>query len=90
MHDLRPRHFVRDHSGFGVEDDVVSGDQLVEVTEVSLVTCAVSGDNNIADLARHRSSGPVPGAAIERGQSDPFEKGSVDTDFGNRHAAELP
>ena len=44
----------------------------VEVAEHRVLARAVAGDDDVADLARHRRPGPVAGAVVERGQPDPL------------------
>ena len=57
-----------------VEDDLIAGLQLVEAPEVGVVARAVPGDDDVAELARHRRARPVTGPVVERVDADALDE----------------
>ena len=44
-----------------LEDDLVAGDEVVDVAEHPVLARAVAADDDVAELAGHRRPRPVPG-----------------------------
>ena len=82
-------HEVHEATVGGGEDHLVADLELVDVPERLVVAGAMTGDDDVAELARHRRAGPVPGREVERVQRDALEQRLDDADPRDLDRAEL-
>ena len=70
-------------------DHLVARHKLVEATEVAVVAHAVTSDDHVANLARHRCPRPMPGTVIERRQSNALVHRTDEVERGDLDRADL-